>query len=264
MKNEKITVILPTYNRSDKLKETIKSIEDSEYPNEKIELLVIDDCSIDNTAKAIKTLRKKYKNIKYFKTDKNSGPAATRNLGVKNSTGKYLFFTDDDCVVSKNIFKVYVSFLEKNKKVMGVGGYLIPASKNIFARIELFKDKILGIDDKSIKIGKNLPVGFTCNVIYRKEVFEEFGGFNEKIKIPAGEDLEFKKVVCQKYDMASLPTKVYHNHNYNLDYILSIIMKQGMGIFPPKEQNKKVLIILKNLPYLIYNIIKKTFYYRRK
>lgn len=263
MKFPRIDIIIPTFNRPEKAIQVLKSIQNVNYPKENLYIYVVDDNSTVDLSKLQKFIKSSKLKIKQLKTPRNLGPAAARNLGIKKSKGEYLFFTDDDCLISKEIFKTYVSFLEKNKNVVGAGGYLVPLDKNIFSRIELLKDKILKIDDKGIKIGRNLPVGFTSNVIYKRKIFEEFGGFNEKIKIPAGEDLELKKIICKKYDMASLPTIVYHNHKYNWDYLLGIILKQGLGKLPHQNKYNKILTIVGNFPFLIYNVIKKTMDYRR-
>ena len=259
----RISVVIPTYNRSNKLGEAIISIEQGTYPKKRIEILVVDDCSTDNTKQVVEQLIKKYKNIRYFRTKKNSGPAVARNIGIKHSKGEYVFFTDDDCVVSRNALVKYVTFLEKNGKVMGAGGLLVPASNNIIAKIEAIKDRILKISDKSLRVGRNVPVGFTCNMIYRRKVFKEVGYFNEKFKAPAGEDTELKNRVVKKYDLAVMPVIVKHNHDYNLDYLLGILFKQSLGRNPPSSTIKKIFYLILYSPKLIYKVVTKTLVYRR-
>ena len=72
LERKKISVVIATYNRGSKLKDAIKSIENSNYPRNKIEIIIIDDCSTDKTSNLILKLSKKNSNIKYYKTKTNA------------------------------------------------------------------------------------------------------------------------------------------------------------------------------------------------
>jgi teichuronic acid biosynthesis glycosyltransferase TuaG len=97
MKNKStlVSVILPTFNASRFLSRTILSVLNQSYRN--IELIIVDDCSKDQSLKLIKKFAIKDKRIKYFKTQKNSGSASVpKNLGISKASGKYLAFIDAD------------------------------------------------------------------------------------------------------------------------------------------------------------------------
>lgn len=91
---EKVTVIIPTYNRGDMLEDAIKSVLNQTYKN--IELIVVDD-NANNIKERNKSreIIKKYKNIIYIENKKNL-KGLTRNVGIKASHGKYIAFLDDD------------------------------------------------------------------------------------------------------------------------------------------------------------------------
>lgn len=91
--NKKISIIIPTYNRKYQLKECIDSILRQTYNN--YEILVIDDCSKDNTEEFLK---ENYNDdrIIYIKNTINSGAGFSRKNGYNNSTGDYIIFCDDD------------------------------------------------------------------------------------------------------------------------------------------------------------------------
>lgn len=260
----KVSVIVPTFNRSSKLRESISYLYNSEFPKKEFEIIIVDDNSTDKTEEIVKNLKKRYNNLEYVKTEKNSGPAHARNLGIKKSKGKYVFFTDDDCLVPNDWLKEYVQFFEENSEIMGVGGLLKPATDNIIAKMELIKDRVLGIRTSEPAIGgEEVPMGFTNNVAYRRWVFNEVGYFDESFKIPGGEDPEFKKRVAEKYKVAFLPLEVVHNHDYNLDYFLGITIKQGLEKRPPEKTYSKIFLLMLNSPILFYNIIKKIIRYRK-
>ena len=95
MKNnqQKISVIITTYNRATLLEEAIKSVLMQTYDN--VEIIVIDDCSSDNT----KEIVEKFKSDKiiYYKNEKNKGCGINRKEGLaKYATGEYIIFLDDD------------------------------------------------------------------------------------------------------------------------------------------------------------------------
>ena len=257
------SIIIPSYNRGEKLIQTIESIENNTLDKKEFEIIIIDDFSTDNTQEIIKNLIKKYPDIKTAKNKKNSGPAISRNNGIKLAKGNFIFFTDDDCLVPTNWINTYLSFLKEHTEVYCAGGILEAKDKNFISWLENFKDKLLGIAyKKEIVIGnQEVKTGFTNNCVYKKEVFKKIGYFKENFKVPAGEDLEFSQRVAKKYKIAFVPIVVLHNHQYDLNYLLGLIYKQGLGQMPPKKY--KLLKLIIKFPKLILNVIKKIFSYRK-
>lgn len=95
IKNELVTVIITTYNRKEMLEEAIKSVKKQNYKN--IEIVVMDDCSTDESEKYIKSKFFNDKNISYYRNDINKGPGISRSIAFnKFSNGKYIIFMDDD------------------------------------------------------------------------------------------------------------------------------------------------------------------------
>jgi glycosyltransferase involved in cell wall biosynthesis len=93
----KLSIIIPNYNSSKSIGDTLDSLIDQRVPI--YELIVIDDASTDNSLKLIK---KKYPKVKIYENKKNLGAAFARNLGIKKSNGDYILFVDADVVLSKN------------------------------------------------------------------------------------------------------------------------------------------------------------------
>lgn len=94
MKNELVSVILPVYNAEKHLEETITSVLEQTYKN--LEIIIIDDCSTDNTKSIINDFQKNHVEIKYIRQVENMGVAVARNTGIKASTGRYIAFIDSD------------------------------------------------------------------------------------------------------------------------------------------------------------------------
>lgn len=100
--NEKkiVSVIVPTYKRSENLDTSIKSLLKQTYPN--IEIIIVDDNGAENDSERLKTkakvkeLQEKHNNLYYIALEKNSGAAVARNHGIENAKGDYICFLDDD------------------------------------------------------------------------------------------------------------------------------------------------------------------------
>ena len=90
-----VSIIIPLYNAQRYIKETIKSVLNQSYTN--WELIIIDDCSTDNSIKVVNTF--KNKKIKLIRSEINfGGPARPRNIGLDNANGDYIAFLDSDDV----------------------------------------------------------------------------------------------------------------------------------------------------------------------
>lgn len=104
-----VSVIIPTYNRSHLVKEAIESVLKQIYAD--FEIVVVDDGSTDDTAEAIKKI--KDSRIRYFYKN-NGGIASARNLGIKNSKGKYIAFLDSDDLYTETYLEIMTGRLEEN------------------------------------------------------------------------------------------------------------------------------------------------------
>lgn len=90
----KISIIIPTYNRSDFLCRCVDSVLMQNYDN--IEVIIIDDCSTDNTTEVVSEKYGSNKKVIYIKNEKNLGPGGNRQKAYLVSTGEYVVFADDD------------------------------------------------------------------------------------------------------------------------------------------------------------------------
>lgn len=117
--NPLVSIVIPTHNRKEMTKRLLKSIFNSTYKN--IETIVIDDASIDGTNEFLKKYFFKNKNFKIITNKKNLFTAGSRNVGLKNSKGKLIFFIDDDNVLDKNAISYLVNAFKFDEKLGLVG-----------------------------------------------------------------------------------------------------------------------------------------------
>lgn len=116
-----VSIIMPAYNSGKYIEASIKSVLSQTYKN--IELIIIDDCSVDNTQDIIIEYLNKDRRIKFIGLKTNHGVSYARNLGIKNATGNYLVFLDsDDCIYPNKIQSQY-DFMKKNDYIFSYTNY---------------------------------------------------------------------------------------------------------------------------------------------
>lgn len=119
--NDLVSIVMPAYNASKTIVESIESVISQDYKN--WELLVVDDCSSDNTAEIILSYSKQDQRIKYFKTPVNSRVAGARNLALDNVQGNYVAFLDSDDVWTRKKLSIQISEMKKRNSHMSCTSY---------------------------------------------------------------------------------------------------------------------------------------------
>lgn len=111
--NNLISIIVPSYNSSKFIAQTIDSVLAQTYQN--WEMIIVDDKSPDNSNNIIKEFYQKDNRIKLIQLEKNSGPAIARNIGIKEAKGRYIAFLDSDDLWLPHKLETQVNFMkEKN------------------------------------------------------------------------------------------------------------------------------------------------------
>lgn len=110
--SKKISIVMPVYNSEKYLYEAINSIQRQTYLN--WELIVVDDCSTDNSREILHKLAIADKRIRPFFLDKNSGAATARNAGIHMADGAYLAFLDSDDIWLEDKLQIQMSVMKEN------------------------------------------------------------------------------------------------------------------------------------------------------
>lgn len=119
--NDLVSVIMPSYNTAKYIKASIDSVLNQTYEN--LELIIVDDCSSDNTEEIIKSYTDK--RIKFHKNDKNSGAAVSRNKALAMANGRWIAFLDSDDIWVKDKLEKQINFIKENNYAFVYSDYRI-------------------------------------------------------------------------------------------------------------------------------------------
>jgi len=191
----KISVIVPTHNRANLLKDAILSILSLTYQN--FELIIVNDCSEDNTEEIVKGF--KDQRIVYLKHEKNRGVAASCNTGVKKTIGDYIFILNDDDLIGprtleKLIKKIRQNDLENLGGVYGWSWWIDDRGKTL---------RIINSKKRGYIFNEILKKQVFTNLLIKKEVFEKVGLYDENLL--SNEDFDFYLRMAKKYQFDFVP-----------------------------------------------------------
>jgi len=196
----KISIIVTNFNYSKFLDRAIRSAFVQNYPTDKFELIVVDDCSTDKSLEIIESYGDLISKI-YLKD--NVGLSKARNIGVEKSNGEYIIFIDADDFIHRDLIFIAGMFLDQNEMFDAVSVDYITVDEK-------------GHEIKRVAFSDN-PLA--CGIMYRKEKFINIGMFDENLRV--NEDKEFRERFNEKgYKMHNieLPLYRYRKHRGSLTY----------------------------------------------
>ena len=173
----KISVVVATFNRRESLRQLLESLANQTLSPTLFEVVIVSDGSTDGTAELVRELSMGRKNLKLLEMA-NRGPGAARNAGTRAARGRYLAFTDDDCLASEDWLEQLLLVFERTG-ALGVQGR---TTTNRLARTPLTHQMEV--------LSPWLAAMPTCNAAYRKDAFDGAGGFDEAFPFAHNEDAD--------------------------------------------------------------------------
>lgn len=173
-----ISVVVPTYRRPQLLARMVAALEAQTLDRERFEVLVVDNGSDDDTSTVLAGLAAASPlHLRPLRVDVNAGPAPARNLGWRSARGRFVAFTDDDCIPRSD-------WLEQGLAVCGAspglgvlqGATLRPAGHPPIGPLTLYRETTTPS-----------PYFEGCNLFFPRAVLERSGGFDETFPF-GGED----------------------------------------------------------------------------
>jgi glycosyltransferase involved in cell wall biosynthesis len=133
-----VSVVIPTFNKSSSIEMTVKSVLRQSYPN--IEIILVDNGSTDSTREVISKIVEMADNISAILMTENLGPSNARNVGIKNSRGRYIFLLDGDDLFHPEKIAIQINFMRLHPEfAISITSYLICSSSGLNLRHVKFK-----------------------------------------------------------------------------------------------------------------------------
>ena len=174
-----ISVIIPAYNEEKTISDTIKSVSQIDYPQDKIEIIVINDGSKDNTLNVVNNLKNKYINLRILDKE-NSGKADSINCALKLCSGELVVVLDADSYPEKECFKKMVGYFD-DPTVGAATATCTPRNKTSFLeRLQLMEYKVIAFSRKLLEFIDSIYVVPGTSGMYRKKALLDIGGFDTK------------------------------------------------------------------------------------
>lgn len=203
-KNEEmVSVIIPMYNSAAFMKKCVDSIIGQTYEN--LEIILVNDCSVDETLSICYMYAEKDKRIKVYSLEKNYGASHARNIGLDNAKGEYLMFVDSDNYIDSKMIESMISCAKnKDADIVACGYYLNEKRSSN-------KDELIIITQEQIFNKYVQTLGWSvCTKLFKKIVLCNVR-FDENVY--TGEDILFSiKVMKSIYlkKIVFMSTPYYH------------------------------------------------------
>ncbi len=246
----RFSVIVPTYNRLDEIRELLLSLEKQTLSKDAFEVIIVDDGSTDATEDFINKLIKKGSlNLSFYKQD-HKGPGPARNTGMEQAKAEYYIFVDSDCIADENWLKAYDETI--TEPVAGFGGPdkvrsdFSPLQKAIDYSMTSFitTGGIRGSSKK--KISKYYPRSFNMGV--HANVVKKIGGFGT---LRHGQDIEFThRIRSQGKTVKVIDAIVFHKRRTSLWRFFKQVYNWGVARINLYKIDKGMLEPIHFFPFL--------------
>ena len=261
MKEPKLSVIIAVYNTEKYVGKCLDSLFNQTYSN--IELVVINDCSTDDSLKILKKYAKKYANMILIDNKENRGLSYSRNVGLENANGEYIGYIDSDDYVDSDYYEKLMKAIIKEKSDVAI------ADMKIVYEDGSFPDHVTkGCDGDLTKLNvvKNGLAASACNKVFKKDIISKYpfseGKLNEDLAVILPAIISANKIsyVEKTYYYyvqrgGSIQNSRFSDRRFDIFYGVELTLKRIKGC---KDYNKiSQAIIYEQLIVLLIYVIPK-------
>ncbi len=192
-----ISLIITAFNYEKYIERAIRSCLDQSLSRSQYEVIVVNDCSTDNTAKILENYEDE---VQVHHLKKNMGLSAARNFAVKKARGQFVVFVDADDYIQRDLLLVQKTFLTENNSLdaVSVDYYLVDDRGSHLKHVNAEQQPI------------------ACGIMFRKDLLLDIGLYDESFRAREEEDLRIR--FLSKYSVYNiiLPLYRYRMHDLNL------------------------------------------------
>lgn len=233
MESKLISIILPVYNGQKYLSKAIESCLNQSYNH--IELIIVNDCSTDNSLKIIESYGANDKRIVIINNKENKKLPASLNIGHKNAKGAFITWTSDDNILKPNFIEILVQTIKKEQADVVYSNY------DIIYNDGSLKRKQLSGPTEHLLFGNKIGASF----LYKMEVYQTLNGYDKNLYLL--EDYDFWLRASLKFKFFHLNENLYQYRLHSNSLTAKIQNNKYIN-----EQHKNGFILM--LSYLAENL----------
>ncbi|WP_099361311.1 glycosyltransferase [Fredinandcohnia onubensis] len=201
--NEKVSIIIPTYNRASYLKESLESVLFQTYPNK--EIIVVNDGSTDETDKILK----EYQHSITYISKENGGKSSAINLGMEKATGDYIWIFDDDDIALPKKLEIQIRKFQENKSIglIHTSAIYLQEYNNSLIHSGMWNARNV---ESQFALKEQIKGNhfFTPSVIVRRECYDKVGKWDESLV--RAQDYDMWTRICRYFNTLALPIPTLH------------------------------------------------------
>jgi len=279
-RHPKVTIGIPAYNEEKTIEKTVDSIINSDYPKEKIEIIIVNDGSKDNTAKVSQELIKKHKGYNIILINKaNGGKSSAVNAAIEKATGEFFAVVDADSRIEKDAIHKVVPHFENQNVGAVISRVRVDSPNKILERIQFFEYIMSNFIRKLMALLGTLAITPGVLSVYRTKILRKVGGFT-KDRNNLTEDLEIAmRLKYNGYRVEMETNSTTHTlapqnlktlwkqrirwargYIYNMWNYRSMMFSRKHGIFGTFQMPINVIVVITlitNISIIAYNFVDK-------
>ena len=163
-----VSAIIPTYNNANFIIDSINSA--INQTTKDLEIIVVDDCSTDNTEEILLPYTKQYPFLHYYRLKTNCGPAIARTEAIRLAKGKYCAFLDADDLWDNNKLEHQIGYMEKNSISFACTGYRLMDQNGILTNKTILPPQKI---DYNLCVRFGNPIG-NLTAVYNQELLGKY------------------------------------------------------------------------------------------
>lgn len=227
----KYSIIVPTYNRQDEIAELLESFIDLNFDSRRIELIIADDGSKDDTRQIVESFRHHMPFPLHFFTQSNQGPGAARNMGMERASGDFFIFIDSDCTVPPDwLTHIDRQLSQQQAEAFGGRDHFRADFPDLLKAINYSMTSFITTGGLRGRKGKKLATFYprSFNMGLSRALYQKVGGFGS---LRHGQDIEYSHRLLKSGAKVIYIDEaiVYHKRRTNLKKFFRQVFNWGVA-----------------------------------